>query len=222
MPSRNIRLTGPTFEPSRSPTWRTATEADRLRYWTRLGEIALAVKRDEVRRGLGVDGQKFEPVAPATLHRPGRGAGPPLDPRYAESRTYRLLASHPTATGVTLFWRGHGRKSWSTILGYHADGMVHGAYKRDTIGISPAGRKKIADRGATYWNTYRPGKVVRPKVGEPGGASEPPATPARPAAPLRPAFNVPRPGKAARAPARPPVGRPNTPTPIRAFLEGRK
>jgi hypothetical protein len=125
------------------------------------------VKRDEIRRGVGADGAKLLPVKPTS--RPDGATGKPLDPHYAESRTYRLLAAHQSADGVTLFWRGHGRQSWTTILGYHADGLVRGAPVRDTIGISPAGRRKIKDSLRSYWKASQ---ARKPKAGA-GTAAKP-------------------------------------------------
>jgi hypothetical protein len=162
----NIRLTGQEWEPA-GPEWARASEADRRAYWRRLGEIALEVKRREIRRGIGIDGKKLKPVKPES--RPDGAKGPPLIPHYAESRTINLLDVRTTASAATLYWKGHGRTSWAKILGYHA--YKHGARAlpvRNTIGISPAGRKKIARDARDWWKrthvTPKPKPEPRPKV----------------------------------------------------------
>jgi hypothetical protein len=149
-----IVLTGAEFEPT-GPAWDRATEAERRAYWRRLAEIAYFIKRQEIARGIGADGKKLTPVQPSS--RPDGAKGQPLDPHYGESRTARLLAYSSTATGATLYWRAAGRKSWAVILGYHAHvgGEVRGAPLRDTIGISPRGRKQVATQARQWWATGR-------------------------------------------------------------------
>jgi hypothetical protein len=149
-----IVLTGAEFEPT-GPAWDRATEAERRAYWRRLAEIAYFVKRQEIARGIGADGKKLPPVKPSS--RPDGAKGQPLDPHYGESRTARLLAFSATATGATLYWRASGRKSWAVILGYHAriGGEVRGAPLRDTLGISPRGRKQVAVQARQWWATGR-------------------------------------------------------------------
>jgi hypothetical protein len=146
-----IVLTGAEYEPT-GPAWDRATEAERRAYWRRLAEIAYFVKRQEIARGIGADGKKLPPVQPSS--RPDGAKGPPLDPHYGESRTARLLAYSSTASGATLFWRASGRKSWALILSYHArmEGEeVRGAPLRDTLGISPRGRARVAAQARDWW-----------------------------------------------------------------------
>jgi hypothetical protein len=145
-----IVLTGPDYEPT-GPAWGRATEAERRAYWKRVAEIAYFIKRQEIARGIGADGRKLPPVKLES--RPDRAKGPPLAPHQAESRTARLLAYSSTATGATLYWRASGRKSWALILGYHAriEGYVEGAPERDTIGISPRGRARVAAQARDWW-----------------------------------------------------------------------
>jgi hypothetical protein len=187
MAARNIKLTAAEFAP-KGRAWDDAPPALRRRYWNRFAELAIRIKRDEIRRGIGVDGKGFDPVQPAS--RPDGADGKPLDPHYAESRTYRLLAAQVHGDGVTLFWRGHGRKSWATILGYHADGLVTGAPKRNTIGISPRGTSKLKREAGDFWRiiSRSPATAVTPAK----PAAAPPAKPSRaaaakPPAPPRPA-----------------------------------
>ena len=158
MAAKNIPIEGPRFEPD-DDVWRRASDAVRRTFWRRLGEFAMGVKRDEIRRGIGVDGQPLAPVLPAS--RPDGATGKPLDPHYGESRTSRLLAVSATATGSKVYWRASGRVSWATILGYHADGVVHGAPIRDTIGLSPAGWRRVEAQARALWATERRRRAAR-------------------------------------------------------------
>ena len=169
MALRNIQLRDRGLEP-KDAAWKAAGADARKLFWQRVADYTLSVKRDEIRRGIGVDGDQFLPVKKAS--RPDGATGKPLDPHYAESRTYRLLASHVTASGATIFWRAHGRVSWTTILGYHADGMVIGAPVRDTIGLSKAGWKKVAGEAKQLWQRQTRG--ASPAGSPPRPAPEPP------------------------------------------------
>jgi hypothetical protein len=178
-----IVLTGPEFEPT-GPAWNRASEAERRAYWKRLAEIAYFIKRQEIARGVGADGKKLPPVQPSS--RPDGAKGQPLDPHYGESRTARLLAYSSTAMGATLYWRASGRKSWAVILGYHArvGGEVRGAPLRDTLGISPRGRKQVAAQARQWWTSGRPrpapAPVLRPRPRPAVIAPPPPPKPTLP------------------------------------------
>lgn len=152
MAARNIPIRG--LEP---PNFHLYPASERKAYWQRVGEIAMQVKRREVLRGIGADGRPLIKVRPSS--RPDGAKGPALVPHYAASRTLRLLAIRATEKGVTLFWHsGHGKRQklpWATILGFHADGLVIGAYVRNTIGISPAGMKKIEREAKQWWENRR-------------------------------------------------------------------
>lgn len=152
MAARNIQIRG--MEP---PNFNLYPATERKAYWTRVGELAIQVKRREVLRGIGADGRPLIKVRPSS--RPDHAKGPALVPHYAQSRTLRLLAMRVSENGVTLFWHsGHGRKQklpWATILGFHADGVVIGAYVRNTIGISPAGMRKIEREAKQWWRNRR-------------------------------------------------------------------
>lgn len=152
MAAKNIPIEGPRFEPD-DDVWRRASDAARRTFWRRLGEFAVAVKRDEIRRGIGVDGRPLDPVLPSS--RPDGAAGKPLAPHFGGSRTSKLLAVSATPNGSKVYWRASGRVSWATILGYHADGVVHGAPIRDTIGLSPAGWRKVEAQARTLWATEK-------------------------------------------------------------------
>jgi hypothetical protein len=217
MAARNIRFNLADYLPA---TAIAAARPDQVRAAiTQLGQFAYYAKQDEIRRGIGVDGKPFKPVKPAS--RPDGAKGKPLDPHYADSRTMRLLAVHEDGKGVTLFWRGHGRKSWTTILGYHADGLVRGAPVRDTIGLSPRGRAKVAERFGQYWaNVQRRSKARAGNLKGKGGKREPePAppkeAPAPPAPPPAPAPAPPAVPRTSPKPARPkPAPKPAAPAPI--------
>jgi hypothetical protein len=162
--ARNIQIRGDDIEP-KGEAWDNATPADRRAYYQRAGELALVIKRDEIRRGIGYDGKPLEPVLPSS--RPDGAKGKPLDPHYARSRTYRLLAMRVATNGVTLFWHsGHGRKQklpWATILGYHADGVVIGAPMRDVVSsISPAGMRKLKARALQWWANFIASRRPKP------------------------------------------------------------
>jgi hypothetical protein len=178
----NIPLQGVEWQP---PGYATAPLDERHWYWQQLAGFALTQKRDEILRGIGVTGRKLKPVSPATKAKGrwrsvtgmGRADGPPLDPADEVSRTYKLLSAHVMVDGVTLYWRSSGRKSWQTILAYHRAG-AGGLPVRNTIGISPAGRKKIKKQAWDAWAAReaveRPrreaawkAKRKPPKVGKP-------------------------------------------------------
>ena len=122
-------------------------------FWRIIGDKALAVKRREILDGIGADGEDLQPVRRTE-------GGPPLIPHDARSRTYRLLSLSARANGATLFWRaGGGRTSWPTILGYHA--YMHGPRSlpvRNTIGISPEGRRAIAVESEAWRAGYKAGR----------------------------------------------------------------
>jgi hypothetical protein len=90
----------------------------------------------------------------------GRADGPPLDPADEASRTYNLLAVNVRVDGITLYWKAFGRQSWQTILAYHRAGAGR-LPKRNTIGISPAGRKKVKQQAWDAWAARE--AVERPK-----------------------------------------------------------
>lgn len=193
----NIRISGPAFEPA-DPLWHVATPRERLDYWDRVGEIALEVKKAEIRRGIGKNGRKLKPVK--MRYRKDGATGPPLIPHVEESRTIRLLAAHPMVNGVTLYWKSDAGKSWRRILGYHA--YKHGPRSlpvRNTIGITPAGLKAIARRSRAEWRKDE-GDGTGP-LPQPGAGPKPlPGPRTTPTGPER------LPGQAARP--RPPGTRP--------------
>lgn len=140
--ANNIVLSGPKYEPT-DAKWRRATLKQRNAYWGKLAEIAITVKRSEILRGIDVAGRRLIPVK-------RRHGGPPLIPRFSGSRTLRLLSERHTARGATLYWRASGRRSWATILGYHAEG-AGSLPVRDVIGISPAGEAKVVSESLDWW-----------------------------------------------------------------------
>jgi hypothetical protein len=163
MAARNIKLRGAEWEP-RHPSWRRATKDERERVWRKIGEFAQAAYRAQLLRGEGADGGKLAAVKPAS--RPDHATGPPLDPHYGASRTYSLVAIHSTDHGCTLFWRADRGSSWSTILGYHAEGLVRGAPVRDVLDLSPRAARETKVRTETYWRTVKgkePEGKPRPK-----------------------------------------------------------
>ncbi len=158
-----------TFRLDKTPDpklWDRADESQRKGYWKRLGELALIRKRWELDRALDAStGQKM----PARINPRDDGAdGPVLTPHGSASRTHKWLRFTAGKAHVTVWW-SHG---WGKILGYHADGLVIGTYKRDVIGLTPAGEKKVY-REAEDWlrRTLGPAKKTTPKKGP---ASKPP------------------------------------------------
>jgi hypothetical protein len=129
--------------------WAAAPESIRRRYINRVRELALARKTSEINRGIGADGQRLRPVR----SRPDGATGPPLSPHRPESRTRLRLRGYVGKGHVTLTWT-HG---WLTILTYHAEGAGH-LPERDTLGISPAGLKKIQADARLFWRTIIGGR----------------------------------------------------------------
>jgi hypothetical protein len=161
--------------------WAKAPEHARSRYLKRCGELAIARKRGELRRGLGVDGKPLAAVKPSS--RPDHATGKPLDPHYGASRSVRLIRAHVGARGgtVTLAWsHGFGR-----ILGYHAAGTVPGAPVRDVLGLTQASERWIKAEARAFWRNLTTHHGVVRLPGAPGAAPAPLQRP-RPL-PMRPA-----------------------------------
>lgn len=192
----NIRLGGPDLEPT-DPAWAKATSADRLKYYQVLGDRALEIKKDQVKRGIGANGRSLIPWRVRVGKYKG-AKGKVLVPFTEDSRTYRLLARHADPAGATLYWRADGPKSWAKILGYHA--YKHGPRAlpvRNTIGLSLQGRKKARAAALAWWETKKL-EAAHAKAAQapPGG---PPATKAPKAKPT-PKASRPAKGKAAGGP----------------------
>ncbi len=200
---KNIRLQGPQWEP---PGYDVAPMEARKWYWKTLGDIAHEIKREEISRGIGISGRPLKPII--QKYRKDGATGPPLIPHDFESRTQRLLAVHVMIDGVTLFWRGHGRQSWATILGYHA--YKHGPRAlpvRNTIGISRGGMTKIRARAFAAWRARAKKEPPPPPV------PEPPAPPPKPPRVPKP---VPKPKPPVPpAPPKPPAKPPAPPKPMK-------
>lgn len=96
-------------------------------------------------------------------------AGPVLAPHNRTSRTHTRMRASMGKAHVTVWW-SHG---WGTILGYHADGVVIGAYKRDHIGLTPAGERKVYRQVDDYWRRIRP-KQKAPARSKPATKRETP------------------------------------------------
>lgn len=133
--------------PPTDRAWQQATEGVRLRYYQHAADEALSLKLKELRKGIGVDGQKLHPVLPK--YRPDGATGPPLSPHRPESRSQKWLRSSigMKAGTITLWW-SHG---WGEILGYHARGEVIGAYLRDVIGLTAASRNALKLEMRRWW-----------------------------------------------------------------------
>lgn len=141
--------------------WGDATDTDRLAFYRRAGERAVELNRAELQRGIGANGRRL-----AARKRPcADGAtGPALLPHRDESRTIRLMASRPTASGVTLFWHsGHSKvqkTSWGAILGFHAAGEVKGAPVRD-VRLSPKGIERLRVEMRAWWANHHAPRLRR-------------------------------------------------------------
>lgn len=152
-----------------APEWAGITDARKREALNVYAERVVARKHWELDRALDADtGEKM----PARQKPREDGAsGPVLTPHNRQSRSHRYLRTSVGKSHVTVWW-SHG---WGKILGYHADGVVIGAYKRDVIGLTPAGERKVMRELLDWW------RRVKPK-----GKSKPPPTP-RPEKDDRPA-----------------------------------
>jgi hypothetical protein len=103
--------------------WSDAPAADRLAFYKHAGELAVKAKRAELARAIGANGRRMKA---RKRPRPDGATGPVLTPHREGSRTSKLLAARPTASGVTLFWHAGLRKGqerpWGAILAFHARG----------------------------------------------------------------------------------------------------
>lgn len=128
--------------------WAAAPEALRRRYLARVGELATRRKRWEQARRLDARGKA---LLPRLDPRADGANGPPLSPHRAESRTAKWLRSSVglKAGSVTCWW-SHG---WGKVLGYHRAGIRSrvGLRRRDVIGLTPAGEKKVRDEARSSW-----------------------------------------------------------------------
>jgi hypothetical protein len=149
-----VRLTERDLAPP-DLSWQRASEAQRRAFYHRAGQLAVYYLRQQLRRGLDKDGNRLAPVKPSS--RPDGATGQPLDPHYAESRSWRNLSFSVNAGGVTLWWRG----GWGRILGFHGEGAVRGAPVRDIRGLSPASMRKLKADLLLWWRHRHPPQVLR-------------------------------------------------------------
>ena len=88
-------------------------------------------------------------------------------PHNRQSRSQKWLRATPAKGHVTIWW-SHG---WGKILGYHAEGVVIGAFKRDVIGLTPAGEKYVYRRAEDWLRnkikSETPAKPEPPKSAKP-------------------------------------------------------
>lgn len=161
MPDRpNILLKAAEWLPAGQ--WERASDRIKRRWLEAVGELAVARKRSELRRGIGVDGRKLHPVSPRS--RPDGATGPPLTPHRGMSRTVRNLRHKIGLKGgtVTLYWLGRvGRTGWGTILLYHAQGVVIGTYLRDVLGLTKASMRRLKGDARRLWRRLM-GSVPKP------------------------------------------------------------
>lgn len=202
----NQRLGG-LIEPT-ARSWGSASSAERKALYEYAGKLAVKRKREELARAIGANGRRMKP----RKHPRRDGAdGPVMTPHDSSSRTARLMDARATDNGVTLFWHsgisGRQRTAWGTILGYHADGKVRGAPKRD-VRLSRRSITKLKAELARWWTTFR-SAATRAET-RAASAAEParPGPIARATARARAAFTR-RPASApAPAPAPPPAPAP--------------
>jgi hypothetical protein len=167
------------------PGFDQAAPAEQRAFRVRTGELAVHLLRDQLRRGIGRDGQQLKPVKPSS--RPDGARGKPLVPHNAASRTSKWLRYSIRKDGVTLWW-SHG---WATILGYHRRGEGH-LPVRD-VGPSDATLRRLKSGMAEWWRRrHRVPILAGPGVAQHGPEVLPLVKP--PAPPRR------GPGRAARAP----------------------
>jgi hypothetical protein len=142
------------IEPAGS-SWKKANSAQKRAFYKAAGDLAVAEKRKELARAIGANGRRMK----ARKYPRKDGAdGPVMTPHDEESRTSRLLAFRAWDGGLTLYWHGGvsrgQRKPWGTILGYHADGKVRGAPRRD-VRLSKRGIGAVRKAMADWWEKNR-------------------------------------------------------------------
>jgi len=145
-----------------APEWEGITEALKRQVLVRYAELIKERKHWELDRAL--DAETGEKMPARQKPRPDGASGPVLTPHNRQSRSHRYMRHSVGKAHVTIWW-SHG---WGTVLGYHADGVVIGAFKRDVIGLTPAGVRKVDRQIQDYWRRVKP--KAKPK---------PPTTPRR-------------------------------------------
>lgn len=168
---------GPAVEPVGSRAWSTATPRQREAYFTRLAQHLLNEFDRQLGLGIGANGQRM----PKRKHERADGAdGAVLSPHRERSRTRRLLTASSTPKGVRIFWRAAGRRSWTTILGYHRDGLVPGAPERNVFGVTRAGTARAVAKARQEWADRHPFDRLTPPPASPPPAFAVPVAPRRP------------------------------------------
>lgn len=173
--SQPLTFTVTGIEPTNHPMWQKPIE--RQRFWTVAGAIAMEVKQRELTAGLDHAGKPLKPVKPRRLrYQSGKRLdGAPLMPHRALSRTRRLLRYIVQATQIVFYWEA----GWAKILDYHRRGAVlkrRGKCVgrlpvRNVFGISPKGRKEIAERAKTAWIAGLPPERPIDPIMSPRGVS---------------------------------------------------
>lgn len=141
------------------PAWEGAPDGLRRRYLEYVAGLARAAKLRELRRGVGVDGDRLRRVKRSS--RPDGATGPPLSPHRAASRAQKWIRASVGTGHVTLWW-SHG---WGQILGYHRAGSAR-LPVRNVIGLTDPDMVRLRAEARRYWRSLagpaspRPVRVV--------------------------------------------------------------
>jgi hypothetical protein len=138
-----FRLAGADFTPP-GDAWATASRDDREAYWDNVAILARDAKYAELRKGIGVDGQR---LPPRKRGRHDRASGPVLIPHWSDSRFRTQLMAAGSKDGAVLWWKA----PWGRIVGYHARGEVRGAPIRNVVGLTSESAEAVRRKSLKWW-----------------------------------------------------------------------
>jgi hypothetical protein len=172
--------------------FRKASQATRMKYYTRVGHFAATAKDRDLAAGLDKNGHRLRPITAETRKARQRWDyspmgqaspnAPPLMATYDKSRTRSLLRWKAYDGFVLFFWAYdvHTGRPWGEILNYHREGK-RPLPKRDVIGLSATSLATVKRQAFGWWRgvagvdegaerdrirrVVGPGGVVAPKSG---------------------------------------------------------
>lgn len=133
--------------------------------------VGLREKDAELAAGLDAKGRRLAPIRPATRKYRESAMGPtdpnapPLMPAYAASRTRLLLTGEIEGDAAQFYWEYDAKTgdTWGRILDYHRQGIGRFRTRRDVIGLSPDGLKRVREEVRARWMAFKLAKFQLPR-----------------------------------------------------------